>query len=316
MSPALEINNLHKRYGKGKDETQALRGVDLIVSEGDRFALLGPNGAGKTTLISIVATLLTPTAGSVQVLGQDVMKSATEVRESIGFVPQDIALYPMLPAIENLRFFGAMQNLSGATLRERISDVLSIVGLTDQAPKKVETFSGGMKRRLNLAVGLLHRPRVLLLDEPTVGVDPQSRNHILESIRRLNQEHGITVIYTTHYMEEVEVLCEHVAIIDHGQIIANDTVHGLTDSLSGSVVSVKCASRDSLVAGLRLAEGISDIVEAESGALSFTSVSSATGLATLVQVASNRGIELDDISVGKTSLEQVFLRLTGRALRD
>jgi ABC-2 type transport system ATP-binding protein len=173
-----------------------------------------------------------------------------------------------------------------------------------------------MKRRLNLAVGLIHRPRLLLLDEPTVGVDPQSRNHILENIRLLNENHGVTILYTTHYMEEVETLCRRVAIIDNGEIIANDTVANLTGNAGGSAIRVRTPAPEALLEGLHLAEGITDVLLIEGGEVSFTAVSSPAGLATLAQVAGARDLELQDIQVSRVSLEQVFLRLTGRALRD
>jgi ABC-2 type transport system ATP-binding protein len=313
---AIEVNGLQKTYGKGRDEATALSGVSLEVRQGERFALLGPNGAGKTTLVSILSTQLSPTAGEASVLGRSVVREADAVRRTIGYVPQDIALYPTLSAAENLRFFGSLQGLHGSLLRDRIHEVLEISGLEDVAQKKVQTFSGGMKRRLNLAVGLIHHPRLLLLDEPTVGVDPQSRNHILDRIRELNANEGVTILYTAHYMEEVETLCDRVAIIDKGQIIALDAVRALTGNASGAAITVTCNAPDALAGGLAEAEGVCDVLKAESGQVTFTSNTSSAGLATLVQIASARGIEISDVDIGRVSLEQVFLRLTGRALRD
>ena len=311
---ALDVAAVRKTYAAGA--TEALRGVSLQVRAGERFALLGPNGAGKTTLVSLIATLLTPTAGAVRVFGRDAVREARQVRAEIGLVPQEIALYPMLSADENLHFFGAMQDLGGRLLRERIDEALAITGLAAQRQKKVQTFSGGMKRRLNLAAGLLHHPRLLLLDEPTVGVDPQSRAEILGAVRALNEEHGITVLYTTHYMDEVETLCPRVAIIDHGEIIADDRVSALSGDASGASVTVRCDAPGRLAEGLRRAERVTEVLEAESGEVTFTAATSSAALATLVRVAATDSIEVQDIMVSKVSLEQVFLRLTGRALRD
>lgn len=313
---AVSVSDLRKLYGKGDHTTVALDGISLEIREGERLGLLGPNGAGKTTFVSILATQLTPTAGTASIFGHDVAGDPDAVRRSIGYVPQDIALYPTLSAHENLRFFGALQGLGGGLLRERIDEVLALAGLEDVARKKVQTFSGGMKRRLNLAVGVMHHPKLLLLDEPTVGVDPQSRNHILQRIRALNEEAGVTIVYTTHYMEEVESLCDRVAIIDRGNIIAHDTVQALSGGTSGAALTVSCDNPDALAVGLRVADGVSDVLKAESGQVTFTCPSSSAGLATLVEVARTCGIEITDVDVARASLEQVFLRLTGRALRD
>lgn len=316
LAMAIAVDRVQKVYGKGNDATVALNGVSLEIREGERFALLGPNGAGKTTLVSILSTQLSPTSGGAMILGHDVTREANIVRSMIGYVPQDVALYPTLSAYENLRFFGSLQGLHGSLLQQRIGEVFEIAGLEDVARKKVQTFSGGMKRRLNLAVGLIHHPRLLLLDEPTVGVDPQSRNHILDRIRELNEHEGVTILYTTHYMEEVEALCDRVAIIDHGQIIAHDTVRALTGEASDSAITVTCSDADALVEAMAAAEGVCDVLKAESGSVTFTSRTSSAGLATLVQVATARGIEIADVDIERVSLEQVFLRLTGRALRD
>lgn len=315
MTAALDVENLHKVYGKGQNATEALGGVTLRIEAGERFALLGPNGAGKTTLVSILATLLEPSSGTACILGKDVVREANAIRKMIGYVPQDIALYPMLSANENLRFFGVMQGLGGALLKERISEAFAISGLAEVAGKRVSTFSGGMKRRLNLAVGLLHRPRILLLDEPTVGVDPQSRNHILDSIKTLNEEQGITVLYTTHYMDEVESLCNRVAIIDHGEIIADDTVAALRGDSLGVAVAVKCDQPARLAHALHEIPGLTDILTSDDGRVSFTAETASDGLRALASVSVS-GLQFADIDVSKPSLEQVFLRLTGRGLRD
>ncbi|GAB6904432.1 ABC transporter ATP-binding protein [Desulfosarcina cetonica] len=211
----------------------ALDGFDLTLHEGEIFGLLGPNGAGKTTAISILSTILPPAAGSVTVKGLDLHQKKRAIRRMIGLVPQDIALYPMLTTRENLRFFGKLQGLHGDRLHGRIAETLAAVGLDHRADQPVRTFSGGMKRRANLAVGMLHEPRLLFLDEPTVGIDPQSRELILERIKTL-RDRGTTVLYTTHYMEEAQRLCSRVAILDQGRILAQDTVDRLLAGSTGA----------------------------------------------------------------------------------
>jgi ABC-2 type transport system ATP-binding protein len=233
MNTIVEVENLVKKYG----DLTAIDGVSFAIQEGEIFGLLGPNGAGKTTLISVLTCLFPPTEGTVTIAGYDVVQDAAQVKEIIGVVPQDLALYPTISGRDNLIFFGQIYGLRGRELAQRIDQVLDIVGLADRAGDAVETYSGGMKRRLNLAAGLLHRPRVLFLDEPTVGVDPQARNYIFENVEALNRE-GITILYTTHYMEEAERLCHRVAIIDEGRIIALDTPQGLIALLGGGVIHV------------------------------------------------------------------------------
>src|SRR5713226_4273388 len=226
----LEVHDLHKRYGS----TVALDGVTFQVAEGQIFGLLGPNGAGKTTLLSILSCLLEASAGEARLLGRPLLYAARDLRREIGIVPQELALYGELTARENLRFFGQLYGLKGAPLRQSLDRVLAAVGLEDRADKRVDTFSGGMKRRLNLGAALVHEPRLLLLDEPTSGVDPQSRNHIFEEIRRVNRA-GVTVVYTSHYMEEVQALCTRIGIIDHGRLIACDSVSGLLQQMEGLI---------------------------------------------------------------------------------
>lgn len=217
-SVMVEVKDLTMRYG----ERTALTGIGFEIDRGELFGLLGPNGAGKTTLISILSTLLKPSSGQVKIGSLDVLHQGKEIKHFIGTVPQEIALYPTLSARENLNFYGRMYGLHGLQLKKRIDELLEMIRLTDRRHERVQKFSGGMKRRLNLAVGLIHRPKLLLLDEPMVGVDPQSRNHILESIKTLKSE-GTTMIYTTHYMEEAEQLCDRVAILDEGRLVALDS---------------------------------------------------------------------------------------------
>lgn len=222
MAPvALEARRLAHRYPGAS--VPALDGIDLALHAGEIFGLLGPNGAGKTTAIAILSTMILPSAGSLVIDGLDPRRHRRAVRRRIGLVPQEIALYPTLTPRENLLFFGRLQGLRGSRLHRRIAAVLADVGLGQQADRPIKTFSGGMQRRVNLAVGLLHEPRVLFLDEPTVGIDPQSRRLILERIAALKDQ-GTTVLYTTHTMEEAQQLCQRVAIMDHGRILAQDTV--------------------------------------------------------------------------------------------
>ena len=227
MASFLEVLDLYKNYGA----VQALKGVRFSVREGELFGLLGPNGAGKTTLLSILSCLLEPTAGEVRLEGR---RMQPRDRRLIGVAPQELALYGDLTARENLHFFGELYGLRGEALRGRVINVLDAVALQDKADERVHTFSGGMKRRLNLGAALVHEPRLLLLDEPTVGVDPQSRNHIFEEVRRLNKA-GVTILYTSHYMEEVQALCPRVGVIDHGRLAACGEVPDLLRQLNGLI---------------------------------------------------------------------------------
>lgn len=212
----LQVRELVKRFG----EHEAVSGISFDIAKGECFGLLGPNGAGKSTCIAMICGLLRPTAGEVSVGGFIVQKEPQAAKRLMGVVPQEIALYPTLSARENLRFWGLLYGLSGKTLQLRIDEALEIVGLTDRQSDRISTFSGGMKRRINIAAALMHHPELLIMDEPTVGIDPQSRNHILETVKRLNTERAMTVLYTSHYMAEVEFLCQRLAIIDHGRLLA------------------------------------------------------------------------------------------------
>lgn len=234
MAAILEVDHLVKKYG----DFEAVKGISFSVEEGEVFGLLGPNGAGKTQTISMLTGVIPPTEGTARIAGYDIRKEADRVKKINGLVPQDLALYPMLSARANLNFFGRIYGLHGRELKERVEDVLRIVALTERADQVVDKFSGGMKRRVNIAAGLVHQPKLLFLDEPTVGVDPQSRNHIFESVQRLNRERGMSVVYTSHYMEEVETLCNRAAIIDEGRIIAMDTIKNLIAMLGGGVVYI------------------------------------------------------------------------------
>lgn len=309
-APFLEVRDLRKTYGP----TVALDGVSFQVHEGETFGLLGPNGAGKTTLLSILSCLLEPTSGEVWLLGQRLLPGDRAVRRLIGIVPQELAVYGDLTARENLRFFGELYGLRGATLRERVEAVLAAVALADKGDDRVTTFSGGMKRRLNLGAALVHGPRLLLLDEPTVGVDPQSRNHIFEEVRRLTAA-GMTVLYTTHYMEEVQALCTRVGIMDHGRLEACDTLAQLLQQLPGLIrfriahTSPALRERIKELPDCRLAEG-------NGRDLSLECVDVKATLLRLVSALNEAQTELVHLEIEEPNLERVFLHLTGRALRD
>jgi ABC-2 type transport system ATP-binding protein len=308
-APILEVLDLQKRYGN----TVALDRVRFQVAEGEMFGLLGPNGAGKTTLLSIVSTLLDPDGGEVRLLGRTVRPNDRDLRRYLGIVPQELAVYGQLTARENLLFFGELYGLHGPPLAQRVDAVLAAIALQDRAHRRVDTFSGGMKRRLNLGAALVHGPRLLLLDEPTTGVDPQSRNHIFEEVRRLNAA-GVTIVYTSHYMEEVQALCTRVGIMDHGHLIACDSLPALLRSLDGvirfRVHEVTAALRDPLkgLPGVRLAER-DGLLELECRDVKATLLRVAGLLNTL-------GIDSIGLEMEEPNLERVFLHHTGRALRD
>jgi ABC-2 type transport system ATP-binding protein len=309
-APILEVVRLHKRYGA----TVALEEVSFAVAEGEVFGLLGPNGAGKTTLLYIVSALLAATAGEVRVLGRRLHASDRELRRAIGIVPQELALYGELTARENLHFFGELYGVRGKELNRQVDEVLAAIGLADRADRRVDTFSGGMKRRLNLGVALVHRPRLLLLDEPTVGVDPQSRNHIFEEVRRLSAA-GVTIVYTSHYMEEVQALCRRVGIIDHGRLIACDTLPALLRRARGVIrfrpEPITPALRERLkgLAGATLAEPDGTALELECADVKRT-------LVQLMAVLSEFQAELHGLETEEPNLERVFFELTHKALRD
>jgi ABC-2 type transport system ATP-binding protein len=288
------------------------------VPEGELFGLLGPNGAGKTTTISLIATLLAPDGGEISVGGHDSQTGSRAVRRLLGLAPQQVGLFPGLSAWENLEYFGGIHGLWGRVLRSRIREMLAMVALTEWARKPtVGKFSGGMRRRLSLAAGIIHKPRLLLLDEPTVGVDAQSRNHLFENILRLNQEDGVTVIYTTHYMEEAEALCDRVAIMDRGRIVACDSVRRLVGSVQGTVFQVALAEpSEEFARALGCRGGILEVSRYGEREYQVVAASQEQGLAALVDVAARDGLRFRELDVSPPNLEQVFLKLTGKALRD
>jgi ABC-2 type transport system ATP-binding protein len=336
MAPILEVDNLVKKFG----DFQAVKGVSFTVEEGEVFGLLGPNGAGKTTTISMLTGVISPTSGSARIGGHDIMLEANTVKQEIGLVPQDLALYPTLSARANLSFFGRIYGLKGDELKQRVEDVLRIVSLSDRADQPVEKYSGGMKRRVNIAAGLVHQPRLLFLDEPTVGVDPQSRNNIFESVLHLNRERGMSIIYTSHYMEEVELLCNRAAIIDEGQIIALDTIKNLIQMLGSGVIRVGLRKVDQ-----GLLQQITDLPAVKSAKIvqshgvplvqeeapSLSEVSSGETTTTIVEVEvehtqialinlirylNDCGMPMVSLEILEPNLESVFLYLTGKKLRE
>ena len=308
----LVVDSLVRRFG----DLTAVDNVSFRVAPGETYGLLGPNGAGKTTTISMVSGLLDPDEGSVTVLGQQMGPAKIEPKRHLGLVPQDLAIYPDLSARENLTFFGKLQGLAGAELKARVAEVLELTGLTDRAKGPTKDFSGGMKRRLNIGVGLLHKPTLLILDEPTVGVDPQSRNAILESVENLSGE-GMAVIYTTHYMEEAERLCDRIGIIDSGTLQAEGTRDELI-KLTGGVDNIQLTGSGDTTAAAEALRGLDSVaqVDAERGTLQLTVHDAPTAVATIVTTATSSGMQLSDVQISRPNLESVFLHLTGKALRD
>ncbi len=309
-APLLAVRDLRKNYGS----TEALRGVSFQIAAGELFGLVGPNGAGKTTLLSILACLTTPTSGDVQFNGKALRQSDLAIRREIGISTQDLAIYSELTARENLAFFGKLYGMRGNDLRRRVDEVLEFVGLLDRGDQRVETFSGGMKRRLNLGAAIVHRPRLLLLDEPTTGVDPQSRNHIFERVRQLNAA-GTTIIYTSHYMEEVQTLCPRIGILDNGKLIACDKLESLLHMLEGTIIldlshsAAMAAERLRHLPTVRLVAATEDSIT-----LACWNVADATSH--VINALRELDVQVTEFQTREPSLEDVFLHLTETALRD
>jgi ABC-2 type transport system ATP-binding protein len=314
MAPILEAHHLSKKFG----DFAAVKGVSFSIERGEIFSLLGPNGAGKTTTISMLSCLIPPSSGDASIAGYSISKDPMGVKRLIGIVPQEVALYDTLSARENLVFWGRMYGMSGLTLRQRVEKILGQIGLLDKADQRVETYSGGMKRRVNIGVGLLHRPQIIYMDEPTVGIDPQSRRNILETVKELNQQ-GMTVLYTTHYMEEAQELSDRVGIIDHGELIALGTQKELTqmvgehdvlrlhlsgDQPAGPLADGLCGLPDVIHCSATDHEVVLVVPEAE------------TALAPVITRANELAYKVRSVDMQEPNLEAVFLHLTGRALRD
>jgi ABC-2 type transport system ATP-binding protein len=308
--PIVEVRNLHKSYG----QTAALRGVSLEIARGEIFGLLGPNGAGKTTLLSMLALLLEPTSGEIRLLGRPAASAARDLRGHLGIVPQELAIYGELTARENLAFFGGLYGLRGRVLHHRVDEVLEAVGLHDRARQRSERFSGGMKRRLNFGAALVHQPELLLLDEPTTGVDPQSRNHLFEEVRRLNAA-GVTILYSSHYMEEVQALCTRVGIIDQGRLIVCDSLPGLLRTLPGQIRVRVATPAPGLPERLALLP-CSSCREPAPGTWELECTDLKAILVQVLAALQELQLDLLGLEMEEPNLERVFLHLTGHALRD
>jgi len=308
----LEINNLKKYF----NNTKAVDNISFKVEKGDILGLLGPNGAGKSTTISIISTLLKADEGSVLYKGLDIEKEPKKIQKELGFVPQEIALYPSLSGYDNLKFWGKVYGLKGDKLKEKIEEVSQIIGIDKRLKDKVEEYSGGMKRRLNIGSALLHNPEIIILDEPTVGIDPQSRNHILDAVKEINKK-GSTIIYTSHYMEEVEYLCDKICIMDEGKIIAQGTKEELIQSVS---------AEEKIILQV---ENINDKMIEEIKKISYVNKAACVkkeievqkkgnnvDYSEILEAVSKNGGHLMSMDIKKPDLEFVFLALTGRALRD
>ena len=309
---AIEVQQLKKSF----DDFQAVQGIDFQAEAGEILSLLGPNGAGKSTTISMLSGLLEPSEGDATIMGHSITREAEAAKACLGVVPQDIALYLDMSARENLVFWGKLYGLRGSILKKRVDEVLEIIGLTDRQKDRVGKFSGGMKRRVNIGVALLHKPQVIIMDEPTVGIDPQSRRHILDNVKELNRQ-GMTVLYTTHYMEEAAELSDHIAIMDKGQIIAYGT-HDELIQLVGEQTRLDLTlsvEGSQVIESWRAVEGVSNVVS-EDGRVTVLVEDSNHALPRLFDAANALGARITSVDIQEPNLEMVFLHLTGRALRD
>jgi ABC-2 type transport system ATP-binding protein len=309
----LEVQDIEKAFKK----KVAVDGVNFYLEKGESVGLLGPNGAGKSTTISMISTLLPPDKGNVIYNGKDAIKNPTELRKELGVVPQEIALYEELSAYENMKFFGKVYGLKGKQLKDKIQEVLELVGLEDRQKDAVKDYSGGMKRRINIAVALMHDPEILIMDEPTVGIDPQSRNYILEMVRHFNEERGMTVLYTSHYMEEVEKLCDRIYIMDHGKVIASGTKEELKSLLSNEekvLVTVE-TTKESFITQLETHPSIHQ-VNADQNQIDLIVSKGDHLLSSIFDFAKETQVNITGIQIVTPTLEDVFLHLTGRKLRD
>lgn len=309
---AIQVQDLRKSYG----QVQAVQGMNFDVPQGEIFGLLGPNGAGKSTTIAMLSGLVRPTAGDVLVMGHSILREPLQAKSALGVVPQDIALYEDLSARENLVFWGTMYNLFGRALSKRVEEVLRIIDLTERQKHKVGTFSGGMKRRVNIGVALLHKPDILIMDEPTVGIDPQSRRHILDSVKELNRA-GMTVLYTTHYMEEVEEIAHHIAIVDKGKVVASGTRAELVKLVGGQdrVDLRVVGDAERLAQSCQVLGGVATI-RVKDDVLSLMVEDGNAVLPRVFEVAGQTSTRITSVEIQEPNLEAVFLHLTGRTLRE
>ena len=306
----INISNLKKTF----DTIEALKGISFNIPQGECYGLLGPNGAGKTTTISIMSTVIEPNEGEVSIAGYDLKKNPLDCKKNIGVVTQEIALYNELSAYDNLLFWGGLYNVPKLKLKARIDEILNLLGLADRKNDKVKTYSGGMKRRINIASALLHKPNILFMDEPTVGIDPQSRNLIFEVVEKLHNE-GMTIIYTTHYMEEAERLCDRIGIIDNGEIIAQGTLDEL--KTSGSMKETVVISFTNLTDEryTAIAKEWKDIQRFDD-TIHFYSMNIQGDLSKIILKCNEVGLDILLIDIQKVNLETIFLNLTGKQLRD
>ena len=309
----LELIDITKKFKK----TAAVKNVNMFIEKGEIVGLLGPNGAGKSTAISMLSSLVEPTSGDVRFHNKSIVKNPQSLRKIIGIVPQEIALYEDLSAEENMKFFGRIYRLKGEELQNKIAEVLEQIGLTDRKKDIVKTFSGGMKRRLNIGVAMLHDPEILVMDEPTVGIDPQSRNYILETIKRLNQEREMTVLYTSHYMEEVEFLCDRIYIMDKGNLIASGTKEEIKQILaSENTISIKADYWNEEFIHRLENNPVIHQMKVEEKEITIVVSREVNLFSSLAKLAEETQTNLNSVDINSPTLEDVFLHLTGRALRD
>jgi len=332
----VEVRGLAKQF-KAANGTPffAVKDVDLDIRKGEIYSLLGPNGAGKTTTISMIGGLIAPTRGDAKIGGYSITKQPLDAKRLLGVVPQEIALYPTLTARQNLEFFGRMYGMSGAALKSRVDEVLEFIDLTDKQNERVDKFSGGMKRRVNIAIGLLHKPQLIYMDEPTVGIDPQNRRRILDTVLRMRDEFGMTVLYTSHLMEEVQEISDRVGIMDHGEIMAVGTVGELIQKIGEEDMLIFRVGTQSVFSvqleRLKTVEGVTSVTYEQTakaangegngslpidGRVVARAKRGRQALPDLIGLANADGIEIQSVEVREPDLEAVFLSLTGRALRD
>lgn len=308
----IELVKVSKRYGN----FTAVNEVSFKIKKGEIFGLLGPNGAGKSTIVSMLSTIVMPTEGEIRINDVPIEKSITEVKNMMGIVPQELALYETMSPKDNLRFFGSLYGIKGRKLRNRVREVLDIIELKGKENQNVNEFSGGMKRRVNLGIALMHKPKILILDEPTVGIDPQSRNHILETIKTLNKEEGTTVIYTSHYMEEVEALCSRVGIIDFGKLIELGTKEELKKRVNACDVlniAYNQISKDS-IDKIKKIQGVEKVSSTNDSIKLF--ISPKSNVISILEEMKRAGIQMKSFQSEEANLENIFLELTGKSLRD
>ena len=309
----LLVKNLKKNYG----DIKAVDGISFEIGEGEIVGLLGPNGAGKSTTISMISTLFKPSGGQILFENKDIVKDPRVIQPFLGYIPQDIALYDTLSGYENLKYFGGLYGLKGVKLKNQIEKTSEIIGISDRLKDRVSTYSGGMKRRINIGIGLLHDPKLVIMDEPTVGIDPQSRNHILETVKGLKNK-GVSVLYTTHYMEEVEAVCEKIYIMDRGKIIAGGSKESLIQK-SGIKSTIKLKFENPVLSNIdkiKSIDYVKDVSEISENQLLVTSSGNGDSHKDIIKKVMELNFGLLSFDIASPNLEMVFLNITGRELRD